>query len=382
MSTTYSSNLPTTHRTLRLTSQDTKPSIQTIPTPKSDSGSVVIRVLVTSILSYQNQIYPPTNIRGYPYPLPMTGGSSAIGRIAAVGPDTTTLEEGQLVIFDSFIHARDDPSAAIISGIIDGATPAAKKLMRDAWRDGSYAEYLRAPLENVFALNEERLLGSPGAGSNLGYKVEDLMSMAEAIVPYGGLRDISLQPGETVIVAPATGPFGGAAVRVALAMGARVIAMGRNQDVLKKLATHDRVDYVPITGNMEEQTEALKKFGPIDAYFDISPPEAAASTHFKSCMLALKHSGRVSLMGGIGEDISIPARFIMVFNITIKGKWMYERDDVLLMIKMVESGVFKLGPDAGMNVVGKFSLEQWEEAFKLAAERNKPGEKVVFVNEI
>ena len=120
--------------------------------------------------------------------------------------------------------------------------------MRDVWRDGSYAQYVRAPLENVFALNEERLCGNPSSGIGLGHTPEDLTAFLPMLVPYGGLRDVHLQPGETVIIAPATGPFGSAAVKVALAMGAKVIAMGRNQNVLMKLAEHERVDYVPMTG--------------------------------------------------------------------------------------------------------------------------------------
>jgi hypothetical protein len=44
----------------------------------------------------------------------------------------------------------------------------AMKLMEGEWRDGSYAEYAKFPLENVFPLDEEVLL------RKLGYGVEDL----------------------------------------------------------------------------------------------------------------------------------------------------------------------------------------------------------------
>lgn len=89
--------------------------------------------------------------------------------------------------------------------------------MRHAWRDGTYAEYARLLLENCYALDEARLLGHPGSGGGLGYDVVDLLAMANMVVAYGGLRDVGLQPGEKVVVAPATGTFGGSAVPVALA---------------------------------------------------------------------------------------------------------------------------------------------------------------------
>ncbi len=127
---------------------------------------------------------------------------------------------------------------------------------------------------------------------------------------------------ETVIVAPATGAFGGAAVLVALAMGARVIAMGRNVKVLEQVAARsERVKAVPITGDMQKDAEALQKFGPADAFLDISPPAAAKSTHIKSGILSLRQSGRVSLMGGFREDISIPHGVVMHRNLVLRGKW-------------------------------------------------------------
>jgi threonine dehydrogenase-like Zn-dependent dehydrogenase len=195
------------------------------------------------------------------------------------------------------------------------------------------------------------------------------------IVPYGGLSDIGLKAGETIIITPATGPFGGAAVKVALAMGARVIAMGRNAGILKTLAaSHERVETVQITGDMQADLKSLQEFGTIDAYLDISPPEAAASTHFKSCILAVRHSGRVSLMGGLDGDLNIPIRAVMHKDLTLKGKWMYSRQDVKDLIKMIEIGVLKLNHKAE-----KFALEDWEKAFDAAANSTATGMAAIIV---
>jgi NADPH-dependent curcumin reductase CurA len=97
-------------------------------------------------------------------------------------------------------------------------------------------------------------------------------------VPYGGLRDVNLRAGETVIVAPATGAFSGAAVIVALAMGAKIIAMGRNKEALARIAaSSDRVRTMQITGDQAAETAALLERGPIDVFFDISPPRIRLS---------------------------------------------------------------------------------------------------------
>src|SRR2546430_15569922 len=57
--------------------------------------------------------------RKYSYPTPLVTGSSAVGRVAAVGPDATTLVPGQLVFVDCVIRGRDDSSAIFLSGLTE-----------------------------------------------------------------------------------------------------------------------------------------------------------------------------------------------------------------------------------------------------------------------
>ncbi|KAK4903067.1 hypothetical protein LTR49_026875 [Elasticomyces elasticus] len=366
---TSSSELPARMKALVLTSTSEPPTIQTVPTPLPDIGSAVIRILAANVISYMRDIY--NGKRGYPFPTPLIPGTSAIARVAAVGSDATKLKPGDLVFFDNTIRSRDEPSHVFLSAIIQGATAGSAKLMRDVYRNGSYAEYCRAPLESLYLFDERRLTGDPCDGG-LGYKIEELGSICGILVPYGGLRDIELRAGQTFIVAPATGPFGGWAVAVALAMGARVITMGRNKASLetlkKKVPMPERVETVPITDDLVVDADALKQHGQIDAYFDIGPPEASGSTHIKSCIIALRHGAKISFMGGYNEDIAIPHRFIMQNNMRIYGKWMYERSDINDLFKLIENGLLKLGSAGGFEVTGIYPLEQWKEAWDDAAE--------------
>jgi D-arabinose 1-dehydrogenase-like Zn-dependent alcohol dehydrogenase len=214
-------------------------------------------------------------------------------------------------------------------------------------------------------LDEKRLV------DELGYSLAQLMYAATLLVPYGGLRDINLQAGETVICAPATGAFGGAAVVVALAMGAKVIAMGRNKDSLAKMAERvalpDRLKTVPITQDVEADLAAITQAagGEVDAYFDIAPREAAESTHFESAILALRHSGRVSLMGACLHDVPSPFFPIVRKNIRLQGKWMYERSDVRDFFKLVNTRLLDLGI---CEVEGEYALDDFKEAWDEAAD--------------
>ena len=180
------SALPATHRALRQDTYAQPPTVQVIPTPQPTPGSAVLKVLQASLINYTKEIYNGT--RKYPYPTPLTLGETALARVVALGEDATVLQIGDLCLLDVTIRGRDDidrsAGATFLSAIIQGSTPASTKLMRDAWRDGTYAEYVRWPLENCFVLDEDRLV------NKLGYELGDLMHIPKILVSYAsGQRD-------------------------------------------------------------------------------------------------------------------------------------------------------------------------------------------------
>ncbi|KAI1207202.1 putative quinone oxidoreductase [Annulohypoxylon truncatum] len=372
---TMASDLPPTHRALVLETMEDGFHVQTVPTPQPGLGNAIIRIAAGGIISYHREVY--NGGRSYNFPKPIVGGVSAIGRIAALGPDSTALELGQLVFVDCMIRSRDDPDDQFLSAIHEGMTPGSRKLIRDVWRDGTWAEYAKFPLENCFALDEERLC------RGLGYKIPDLLYMCHLLVAYGGFRDIRLEPGETVIVAPATGGYGGAGVMTAVAMGARVIAVGRNEkelvrlkELVQKGSPHNAgIETVRLTGDEVADASAMKAFGPVDAVLDFSPPHAAKSSHLKNAILALRRGGRASLMGW-NEAVAVSAPYIISRNITMKGKLMYEREDILHFIKMLERGLFPRGKNFVDTKV--FKLEDWKEALDVGADHTGIGKFVAF----
>ena len=273
------------------------------------------------------------------------------------------------------IRGRDDPDSIFLTAIREGLTEGSKKLFRDVWRDGTFAEYARLPLENCIPLDEARLCGS------LGYTIHDLLYIGYLLVPYSGIRNINLEPGETIVVCPATGGFGGAGVQVAVAMGARVIAMGRNEKELARLKEHvlsgspnASIETVKMAGDETTVAAALKDFGTIDAVLDLTPPQASKSPHVRSAIWALRRSGRVSLMG-FNENLFAPS--VISKNISLKGKSMYERHDIIQFVKMMERGLFPRGENFVNTKV--FQLEDWKAGFDAGAEHTGIGRQVVLI---
>ena len=85
-----------------------------------------------------------------------------------------------------------------------------------------------------------------------------------------------------------------------------------------------------------------------------------------------------SLMGVIQNDIAIPYMMAMLNNLTIRGQYMYEREDARGIIKLAEAGVLELGKSAGHNLVGQFPLEEFEKAFETASKNPEAGKVVLF----
>ncbi|BCR97986.1 uncharacterized protein AKAW2_31305A [Aspergillus luchuensis] len=365
-----------THKALVLHARDQPLILETVPQPISSTGDAIVRILAADIVPYMGDVI--SNKRPYPLSVPMTPGNTAIGRIHEVGPDAVDLTPGQLVFCDITIRARDNPAVSILYGVHGGGYPAAQKLMDGVWRNATYAEYARFPLENLYRLDEALLLGP------LGYSINDLCLLPVCLVPFGGLSEVGLKPGEVVIVAPATGRYGGAAVNIALAMGATVIAGGRNQTMLEKLKSihvTNRLRTVRITGDTAADTELFRtatgKPDGADVYLDLSPPAVQGSSLLASGIRSLRAFGRCVVMGGNSGNLDFPYLEIMFKSIRIQGRFMYDRQHVQQMIQMVESGLLPLGSKSGVSQTKVFGLEEIQQALESAAKLSGWGEHVV-----
>jgi alcohol dehydrogenase len=325
-------------------------SIRTVPDPVPGTGEVLVDVVATSVIPYAGEVI--SGERGFQLTLPITLGAGAVGRVRAVGPDSTRLQVGDWVLCDPTIRSRDDAITPDIMLQGWSARGAGGLRLQDYVGNGSFAEQLLVPTENAVPLGS---IDPVDAG-------RWAAAATVCLVPYGGLLAAELQAGETVLISGATGNFGSAGVAVALAMGAAtVIAPGRDEKMLAELENRfgSRVRTVRL-GGTQEMLDAAP--GPIDVVLDLLPP-SAGNEPVRAAAMTVREYGRVVLMGGVQDDISLPYRWLMRNSITLRGQWLHPRTANRRFIELVRSGLL----DLNHFDVTEFALDDIAEAVEHAA---------------
>lgn len=366
--------IPETTTALVLPAFNEPLNLEKTPTPKTTPvGSVLVRVLSTSVRPHNRAGFAGKSPLSLP--VPYNPGDSGVGRVISVGPDAVAIKPGQLVYLNGFYLARDDPEGTrVLTGLHDGfGDPGQAKLFKQL--GGFWRDVATVPLENAIPLNEKLLV------DELGYSFGDLNYVQRLSVAYGGVSAADLHAGETVIVAPATGHFSGAVAEIAAQIGCKVIALSRSASKLEPLTSrHPRITALELTGDEKKDVEAIRVLAPggADAYIDVSPPPATASPHHLTVSLASLRSFGRAIFLGMMFDVKINYMSLMGRSITIKGQHMYSRPELVSLIKLVETGVLKLGKDAGHEIVEKgFSLEEWEKAITVAEKATSWGQQVL-----
>jgi NADPH:quinone reductase len=153
--------------------------------------------------------------------------------------------------------------------------------------NGSYAEYTRAPLTNVAAIE-----------SDLPW--EDLAAIPESYATAWTclFRNLEITPGQTLVIRGATSSFGQAALNLAVNAGAKVIATTRNRDRFPTLtalgASRAEVEGPDLSRRIAEAKQ-------IDAVLDL----VGNSTILDSLAL-LRRGGRACLAGFLGGLAPLP----------------------------------------------------------------------------
>ncbi|KAK4464524.1 hypothetical protein QBC42DRAFT_344595 [Cladorrhinum samala] len=399
--------IPKTNRALVLTSFTSPPTLTTLPLPADSypakTGTVLLKVLSTLVIPYASLVHSGAlSAANLPGPLPLIPNANGIARVVSAPPDALYLRPGQLAYVDCTIRARDDPipqNPIHIAGHFGGVPgdPLVERFVGGGgpdgpgWhaRSGTLQEYVSLPLENVYPLDEELLLSSDS-----GYTPERLASLTCYTIAAGGMMEAGkVKVGETVVVGPSGGSISGAAVEIALALGAgTVIILGRDEGKLGEMKRRlllslqspagaggssrrrpgQKVEYVVMSGDEEADAESIKAKTPrgegADLYNDWTPGAAERPPYLAAAVRAMKKRGRVVLSGSPSGKLELPYAYVVGRDLQLTGKNMFSRQATYDLIRLVEQGRLDVGSDksgAGVDVK-VFGLEEHQAAIKHA----------------
>ena len=327
-----------------------------VPEIEPPRGGVAVRMHATPLLSYLGA-YIRGELPTYkPAGVPFAPGTNGVGVVSKIGEGVHHYRAGDRVCVNPMFAANEvsrNPARALIG--LTQITPDSEAMMLD-WPNGTLREQTVLPascLVPVAALDT----------------IEDsrLATLGKFIVPFGGLRRGTLQPGETLVVHGATGYFGSAAVLLGLAMGAsRVVAAGRNVAALAALERigAGRVVGVAMSGDVEADASALRDaaFDGADMAFDIIGRADSANGTLAS-LKSLRQGGRLVIMGSLGPALPIDYNEMMLNDWSIIGQFMYDRDAYPDLLNLVRAGLLDLNH---VNLT-TFGFDELHQAIEAAA---------------
>lgn len=283
--------------------------VDEIPIPSIREDEALVRVCAAALnrrdLFITQGLYP--NIR-----LPITLGSDGAGTVASLGALVSNLEVGDEVVIDPLLGWGDNPRV----------WDAARATVLGMPLDGTFAQHVAVPLENVYPkpahLSMEEAAALPLAG----------LTAYRAVFTRGALR-----PGETVLI---TGIGGGVQTFVLLfakQAGAHAIVTSSSDAKLERaraLGADLAINYVA----EPNWPKLLRSTGPVDLAVDSSGGET-----LRKALDAIRPGGRMVVYGGTNPEATIKLFPLFWKHLTILGTSMGSPQDFRAMLDLFCDGL-------------------------------------------
>jgi zinc-binding alcohol dehydrogenase/oxidoreductase len=243
-----------------------KLSFEDVPEPEPGPGETVVRLRAAAL----NRRDLFVTFGQYPgIDLPAIPGSDGSGEVVARGEGADGPDEGTEVVVNPALYWGEDPRK-----------PGKEYRILGVPDDGTFAQYVKVPAENVFPkpshLSHQEAAAIPLAA----------LTAYRALVTRGGLKE-----GETVVVPGIGSGVATFLVQMASALGARVFATSGSDEKIEKakeLGAEGGVNY-----NSEDWSKELKGMaGGVDLSVDHVGGEA-----FNALVSLSKPGGRIVAVG-------------------------------------------------------------------------------------
>ena len=275
------------------------------PDPIAGPGEAVVELRAAAVNRRDLLVRNPPG-PAYAFPLPFIPGTDGAG----VRRDTGE----EVVIYPGLCWGERDDAAGPEWGVLGGP------------EDGTYAELVKVPAENVFPkparLNWEEAAAFPIAG----------ITSHRALFAVG-----RLQAGETVLVLGAGSGVSTAAVQLAVQAGARVLVTSSSSEKIeraKELGAEGGVLYTE--GDWAEAVRELTGGRGVDVVVD------SVGTTWADSLRCLRRGGRLVVLGGTGgPKVELDVRFVYLNWLSILGTTMGSARDFTALLEMVDEGSWR-----------------------------------------
>lgn len=334
-----------------------------IQTPRPGPGEALVQVHAVGVnrmdVELRAGIYGHESLLDFYFgqmiEFPHTPGIEPAGVVVALGDGVTDVAVGDRVV--PHAHLSCGTCRSCLAGQ-DNACPRIQVLGVQTPGVGGYAEYFVWPAHLLIPLPD-----------TVGYE-----KAAALLVNYGPVwtalvERAKVRPGDTILVTGATGGCGYAAIEVGLLAGARVLALGGDDD---KLAELERAGAEPIDyrGGFSEAVSKATNGEGADVVLEL-----VGATTFAEAIGCAGSLGRIAVIGshgGIRAQLNLGLLFAM--NLQIHGVTRASQATMRKVVRLAGEG--KLNP----KIWRTLPLSEAGEAHRLMDERQHSGKIVLTVD--
>jgi len=329
-----------------LVKKERKPGIwlEEVPVPEIKAHEVLIKTRKSSICGTDVHIYKWDSWAEKTIPVPMVVGHEFMGEIVAVGSQVGHLKPGD----------RVSGEGHVVCGICPPCLKGQKHLCMNQFglgvhRQGSFAEYLAHPAENIFKLPPS---------------VPD--DVAAIFDPYGNAVHTALSfplIGEDVLITGA-GPIGIMAAAIARKAGARnVVITDLNPyrlNLARQMGATRTVDI-----RKETVEEVMKELG-IEWGFTVGLEMSGHPNGLNTLLETAQNGAKIVLLGILPPDTQINWDLVIFKMLVIKG--IYGREIFSTWFQMTH--LLESGLDLNPIITHHFPIDDFEKGFQVMLEGN------------
>ena len=312
--------------------------IQDIEEPKITDHDVLIKVNLSGVNPIDH--FTVSGVRA-PKPIPHIPGAETAGEVENIGKHVTSLKEGDRVVVYSRVF--DDTCDMCLNGY--------EMLCRSGgiigiMTNGGFAEYIAVPEKNVFKIPND-----------IRWELAASLPVT-TITPYHALKEAALKVNESLLIFGASGNTGTMAIQFGKKMGAKVIAVSKDEWVKTDFGADYVIDdYDKVTEEVNEFTQGKMS--------DVVLNSLGIGT-WDNSIASVGVNGRLVTFGGLtGADVRLNVQSLYSNQIKLIRSTGGTRNDFREMIGMSE--------ELKIRVWRKFKLDDAKQALQALFAKERDG---------